>query len=160
MGRPLTYFELNDVVVQDGLVSCIDFAECLGKLQDTDNVLTVETEKGLTYEITEQGKRVADTLESEILGYIRTRSLKSAMRYLSFKERGIRIAVTTSPRPDARIDMIFAIKEKDEPQMELKIIADNEYQARQMSYHFQEQPETVFRSILSLLAGDANYLLK
>ncbi len=160
VGKPLTYFELNDIVVQDGLVSCIDFAECLGQLQDTDNVAITETEKGLTYEITEQGKRVANTLESEILGFIRTRSLKSAMRYLSFKERGIRIAVTTSPRPDGRIDMIFTIREKDDIPMEIKIIADNEYQARQMSYNFQDSPEIIFRSVFSLLSGDAGYFLK
>lgn len=159
VGRPLCYNELNDVVAQDELVNYIDFAECVGELVDTGNIRTTLTPDGLTYEITPQGIKVADTLESGIDGYIRTTSLKSAMRYLSFKERGIRIAVTTSPREDGRIDLTVTIKEKTETLMSLSLIADNDYQARKMSYHFQSQPETVYRSIFALLSGEANYLL-
>ncbi len=36
--RPLSYNELNDIVVQDELVSSLDFAECIAQLEDTGNV--------------------------------------------------------------------------------------------------------------------------
>lgn len=35
---PLRYSELNDIAVTDGVVSCIDFAECFAELVDTGNV--------------------------------------------------------------------------------------------------------------------------
>ena len=160
VARPLTYFELNDIAVQDGLVSCMDFADCLEDLIETNNVKTTETEKGLIYEITEQGKAVAEELVSNISGYIRTKSLRSAMRYLSFKEKGIYYSVTVGHRPDNKVDMAFTMQEKGESIMEIFIVADNDYQAEQMSYNFQDHPEVIYRSVLSLLSGDANFLLK
>ena len=43
------------------------------------------------YVITEQGKQVSDNLEGNLLGIIRDKSLKSALRLLSFKKRGSEI---------------------------------------------------------------------
>lgn len=160
ISRPLLYSELNDIVLQDELVSWFDCAECVNDLVKTGNVKTNLSAGGLTYEITPQGRMVSDSLESDIMGYIRTQGLKSAMRYLSFKEKGIRVAVTSSPRDDGRVDMMFTMKENGDLPMEIKLIADNDYQARKMSYNFQNQPEVVYRSVLSLLSGDANYLLQ
>ncbi|MBQ7846902.1 MAG: DUF4364 family protein [Clostridia bacterium] len=160
MNRPLLFSEVNDMVRQDELVNYMDFAECLGQLVRTGNVFTRITGAGLTYEITPQGRQVADTLESNIMGYIRTKSLKSALRYLSFKDSGTKIAVQKSPRADGRMDMSFTVTQKGDTALSVTLIADNDYQARQMEYNFKTQPETVYKSILSLLAGDAGYFLK
>jgi hypothetical protein len=162
MSRPVTYIELNDMVLQDELVSYVDFAECLAQLVATGNVrsgLSSDRRQQL-YEITPQGKSVAEALESNIMGYIRTRSLKSALRYLSFKDSGTSISVKQQKREDGRVDMTFTVAKKDEIPMNISLIVDNDYQASVMEYNFRNQPETIYRSVLSLLAGDAGYLLK
>ena len=161
MSRPVTYSELNDMVLQDELVSYMDFAECLSQLVATGNVRSGPSAdyKYQLYEITERGRQVADTLESDIMGYIRTRSLKSALRYLSFKDSGTRISVKRNRRADGRVDMTFMVAGKSDIPMIMTVIADNDYQASQMEYNFNNQPETIYRSILSLLAGDAGYFL-
>ena len=151
--RPLSYNELNDIVVQDELVSSLDFAECIAQLEDTGNVAFTPGSQG------EEGKTVASTLESEIAGYIRTKSLKSALRYLSFKDQGVKVSVSTITQPDGRVKITFGLSEKENELLQISLQADNSYQARQMTLHFEEQPEIIYRSVLSLLSGDAGFLL-
>ena len=161
--RPLSYNELNDIVVQDELVSSLDFAECIAQLEDTGNVAFTPgsqgEEGGGTFRITDQGKTVASTLESEIAGYIRTNRLKSARRYLSFKDQGVKVSVSTITQPDGRVKITFGLSEKENELLQISLQADNSYQARQMTLHFEEQPEIIYRSVLSLLSGDAGFLL-
>ena len=162
MSRPVSFSELNDMVLQEELVSYVDFAECLAQLAQTGCVfMSLSSDrKEHYYKITARGRQVADTLESNIMGYIRTRSLKSALRYLSFKDSGTSISVKQQKREDGRVDMTFTVAKKDEIPMNISLIVDNDYQASVMEYNFRNQPETIYRSVLSLLAGDAGYLLK
>ncbi len=94
---------------------------------------------------------MASTLESEIAGYIRTKSLKSALRYLSFKDQGVKVSVSTITQPDGRVKITFGLSEKENELLQISLQADNSYQARQMTLHFEEQPEIIYRSVLSLL---------
>ena len=54
--------------------------------------------------------------------------------------------------------MTFVIRGRQDTPMELKLTVDNEYQADKMEFHFRENPETIYRSVLSLFAGDAGFL--
>lgn len=156
--RPIEFNMLGDVCVQDGLMNPIAFSECVGELTDTGNILQREENGETVVEITEQGERVAASLGSKISGYIRTKSLQNALRFLSFKERGVRYGVSILPRKDGKFDLAFTFIEKEDVLLDVHLIADNEYQAKQMSIHFQEDPEHVFRSFLAILSGDAGYL--
>lgn len=93
VGYPLEFENLNDIVIQDGVVGYFDFVECFGELLDTGNVREIKGENGDLYEITEQGKHVSDSLEGNLLGLIRDKSLKSALRLLSFKKTRLRYQV-------------------------------------------------------------------
>ena len=162
VGYPLSYAEINDISVQDNFVGTLEFAECFSELLETGNILEIkpsEENKQASYEITEQGKSVASALQSDILGYIRTKSLKSALRYLSFQRKGFYVQTEAIQRPDGRFDLKCSVAEPNSPAMELSLIVDNRYQLNRMRHHFEENPETVYRSILALLSGEADYLL-
>ena len=135
--RPLSYNELNDIVVQDELVSSLDFAECIAQLEDTGNVAFTPgsqgEEGGGTFRITDQGK--------------------------TFKDQGVKVSVSTITQPDGRVKITFGLSEKENELLQISLQADNSYQARQMTLHFEEQPEIIYRSVLSLLSGDAGFLL-
>ena len=99
---PLDFVSINDIVVQDGFVGYFDFVECFAELLETGNVLELpvgEVGEEL-YEITPQGAIVAETLDSRILPSIREKSLKSAMRFLSFRERGAKVKFDFEPLPN------------------------------------------------------------
>ncbi len=162
VGYELTYDQIHDISVQDNFVGSMDFAECFSELLDTGNVEERPSQgenAAPTYKITGQGMSVAAALQSDIMGFIRTKSLKSALRYLSFSKKGFFVQTEAIQRPDGRFDLKCSVAEPDSPAMELSLIIDNRYQLNRMRAHFEDNPETVYRSILALLSGEADYLL-
>ena len=158
--KPLLFNDLTEVVLQDEYVEYMAFAECLADLCDNGNVECTHTEEGDLYALTAQGAAVAEELESDIAAFVRTQSLKSALRYLSFKEKGVRVPVTSAQNEDGKYEMAFEIKENGASIFRLELLADNSYMEQQRRYNFQAEPERIYRSILALLTGESDYLLK
>ena len=86
--RPVDMVTLNDIVVQDGFVNQFDFMDCFYELCETSAVRKFEKDGVELYEITVDGTVAAETMQSNIIQSIRERSLRSAMRLLSFHSRG------------------------------------------------------------------------
>ncbi len=160
IGFPLDFANINDIVVQDGLVGYFDFAECFAELLDTGNVREIKGEDGEDlYEITPQGIHVADNLESNLLGIIKEKSLKSALRLLSFKRRGSDVQCSVQPTPDGKYEMTCTIIESKREILKLTVLLESRGIYEKMRYNFNDRPETVYRGILALLSGEVNYLL-
>lgn len=160
IGYPLDFSNINDIVVQDGLVNYFDFAECFAELLDTGNVEEIKREGDEPlYTVTEQGKTVADNLQSDLMMMIRERSLKSALRLLSFKKRGAQVKRSVTERPDGKFDLVCTIIEGKEETLSLNLIVDNKKQLDRMLYNFDEKPEMVYRGILAVISGEVSYLI-
>ncbi len=162
IGYPLEFTTLNDIVVQDGVVGYFDFVECFAELLDTGNVRECKQEGNQVelYEITEQGIQVSDSLEGNLLGMLRDKSLKSALRLLSFQKRGADVVFEDTPMEDGRFLVTCKIVEKHEEVMKVTLIVDNKIELEKMRYNFKDKPEICYRGILALLAGEVNYLLE
>ena len=160
IGYPLDFSNINDIVVQDGIVNYFDFAECFAELIDSGNVSETKDETGETvYSVTEQGKQVSDNLQSEIFMMIREKSLKSALRLLDFKKRGSQIKCKSQPCPDGSYLLTCSIIESKEETMNLTLKVDNKKQLDRMEYNFNQRPEIVYRGVLAVLTGEVNYLI-
>lgn len=161
VGYPLEFSDINDIVVQDGVVNYFDFVECFAELLETRNIEEMKDEKGGDkYRITEQGINVADSLDSNLMATIRDKSLKNALRLLSFKKRGADLRCTGSEREDGQYDINCVIKENNMEILNLQLILDNKAQYEKMKANFYDKPEIVYRGILALLSGEVNYLLQ
>lgn len=159
IGYPLDCDTLNDVVVQDGVVSYFDFVECFAELLDTGNVSEVQKNDETYYEITEQGVDVVDSLEGNLLGILRDKSLKSALRLLSFKKRGSEIKCNSSELEDGRFKLTCSVVEHRDEVLKIDLVVDNKVELEKMKYNFNDKPEVCYRGILAVLSGDVNYLL-
>jgi predicted transcriptional regulator len=160
IGYPLDFSNINDIVVQDGIVNYFDFAECFAELIDMGNISESKDESGETvYAVTEQGKQVADNLQSDILMMIRENSLKSALRLLSFKKRGSQIKCKSQPQADGSYLLNCSIIESREEIMNLTLKVDNKKQLDRMEYTFNQRPEFVYRGLMAVLTGEVNYLI-
>ncbi len=157
---PMEFADINDIVVQDGVVNYFDFAESFAELLDTGNIIEKKTGGTEYYIITEQGKNVADNLESNILATIKEKSLKNALRLLSFKKRGSQIKCTSDEIDDREYKINCVIRENDEDILNLTLKLDNKLQLDKMKANFYDKPEIVYRGILALLSGEVNYLLE
>ena len=164
IGYPLDFVSINDIVVQDGYVGYFDFAECFAELLDTGNIAECRAEEDPDgedrYQITEQGIEVADELHSRLLSAIKEKSLKSALRFLSFRERGAKIRFDFDPLPNGRFAARCLITEKEEERMSVSLTLESSHQLEKIRHNFYEQPEVVYKGILAVLTGEVNYLIE
>ena len=171
LNYPLDFNTISDIVVQDEFVNYFDFAECFAELLDAGNIEQLpppadtqgstdpENKPKELYRITRNGITIVEQVQWILLNVIKEKSLKSAMRMLSFKSRGSDVRCTSSEREDGRYDLRCEVIENGCKLLELGLIIDTKYQLDKMLYNFNERPEIVYRGIISLLTGDINYLI-
>lgn len=158
ISQPLTLTEINEMAMQDDFIRALDFAECFSELIDTDNIKAMDEGDGEEkYIITDRGHQVVLALKSTLSGFVRAKSLKSAMRYLSFTKRGAEVeSVVTNEGKKSRLNC--KVKEKGETVFSLEIALDNEYQLELMRHGFDQDPERIYKAVLAILSGETGYL--
>ncbi len=159
IGYPLEYGVLHDISVQDSIITSFDFIEAYDELLATGNLTKTEENDVETVSITEKGKHVAETLNGKLLSSIKEKALKSALRLLSFKKRGTKITSEVSQLPHGKYEFKCSIKDKSGDLLDLRVTIDNPKQLDRTMYNFDSRPEFIYKGILALLAGEANYLL-
>jgi len=159
LNRPLEYEVINDIVVQDEIVRGLDFVECFAELVDAGNIIEINEKGHSYYIISDRGVTIVQSLQSQLLPYIRTKSLKSAFRLLSYKERGSEIKSSYERRSDGKFDVCCQIIDERQLSLEIKIVADNERQLIKIRENFDDRPEVMYRGVLALLTGEIDYLL-
>lgn len=155
---PLDFDTINDIVVQDEFVGYFDFAECFAELMDAGHIKEEITNGVAMYNITETGTQVAVQLQSSILAPIREKSLKSALRILSFQKSKAEIKCSVDRREDGRFDFECSIIQNKIPTMELKLVIDSLDRAEKMKANFVDRPEVVYKGILAMTACEVDYL--
>jgi len=157
---PLDFSSINDIIVQDEFVGYFDFAECFAELLDTGNIDEIKNDDGENlYKITDKGILVADALQSNLLGMIRTKSLKSALRLLSFKKSGAKLICRSEDADDGSYTLTCGIEESGSTLLEIKIAVDEKSALEKMKYTFNDHPEVVYRGVMALLTGEVKYLI-
>ncbi len=157
---PLDYATIHDICIQNGYVGGFDFAACFSQLKELGHVLEDEAEGEIYYVISSTGKMVAAELQSNILLSIREKSLKSAMRLLSFKKRQAKLASSVEKREDGKYNLHCEITEPGGNILKIDLCVASRMQAEDMQKKFDKEPESVYRRLLSVLSGDADYVLQ
>ena len=126
IGYGIKYDVLHDLSVQDGFVTSFDFIEAYGELVETGNIVSENDADGNeVLSITEQGKHVAETLGGRLLLSVREKSLKSALRYLSFQKSGMKVESDANELPYGRYEYKCAVKYASGELFEMKVVFDN-----------------------------------
>lgn len=159
IGYPLDFANINDIVLQDGVVGYFEFAECLSELIEAGNISETKNGQSVLYEITEQGKMVSDNLQSEIRPFIRERSLKSALRFLDFQKKGWRTDCEYTELENGRYAFTCFVLEHKKEIMRISVTVDSKNTLDKMMHNFRQRPETVFKGLMAILTGEINYLL-
>ena len=159
IGYPLDFNTISDMAVQDEFVNYFDFAECFAELLDAGHVIEESNGGSPTYVVSEMGRRVAEELKTSIRGIIREKSLRSALRMLSFKRRGAKLRSETEIRADGRYNYNCAIVAKSGDVMNIELVLDSKQLCEKMDINFRDKPDIVYRGLIALLSGDVNYLI-
>ena len=157
---PLDYETLHDVLTLDGLMSSFDFAECFAELLETGNVVEKRDESGADrYEISAQGRHVSEELKDVIMHSIRDRVYKTAMSYINFQLSGRRTECELSTDARGRDVVTCSVSDDAGDLMRVSAVLDSREKAEAFKKNWDNHPETVYRGILALLSGDADFIM-
>ncbi len=156
---PLDYETVHDVCIQNGYVEAFDFAQAFSKLEELGHVLKDTYGSETVYVISDTGRMVANELQSELMLSIREKSLKSAMRLLSFKKRRAKLKASVTERADGKYTLHCEISDPLGSILSVDLCAPSRLQAEEIKRRFEKEPETTYRRLLSVLSGDADYAL-
>lgn len=151
VGYPLEYSDINDLSLYDQVITNMDFITAFSELSESG--LIAKNDEGQYY-ITDEGSFIVSNLKSELNGYIRERSLNSALQYISFRKGNIKKNVTITAREDGKCDARFTLCKGKDTILDISLTLDTEYQAKKMAVTFSDKPEMVYARILSLLTGE------
>ena len=170
IGYPLNYSSIGAIMIQDGIVGFFDFAECFFSLVDAGHIREIKPEKSeedgdeedgeeqdTLYEVTETGRVIARDLSDSLMINVRERSYQSAIRHLSLAKKGALVDYTYRKEDDHYL-LTCTIRDREGTSMDLTVRADSKYQLDRMMHNFAERPEIVFRGVMALLTGEADYL--
>ena len=147
-GYPLEYSDINDLALYEGVISNMNFIEAFDALEN-DNLIRKD-ESG-NYAVTEDGEFIEKTLKSELSGYIHDRSLRAALKRISFRDVKTEIKITELEDKTYRVDMSLIRKKMKLLHMELTF--DTMYQAKKAAGAFSDDPELIYTRLISLLGG-------
>lgn len=166
---PLDFATLNDMVMQTDYVMYLDMAEAFHELLDDGLITTAApdepypAEQGVPedeprYIVTAKGRLVAEELHSDLLPTILDESLRCALRYLDFRRRGITTHCSVTPNPNGGAEFYCSVEQNGTVLFETRVSVDSVMRARQMEENFRARPETIYKGMWTLLAGNVNYL--
>ncbi len=156
---PLDFTTVSEISVQDGFVNYFDFAASFASLIDNGSISEKIEDGKAVYEISESGMLVAAELQSNLMNVIREKSLRSALRLLSFKNRGSKISCDYVEVGREKYIMNCEISEKDDVIMKLSLGVDSRPLLDMMMYNFDNKPEIVYKGLIAILTGEVDYLL-
>lgn len=159
LNKPMKYEDILEVIVQDGIVAGIDFADCFADLIDTENIVEIKDGEDSYFELSGRGRLVAENLQEDIPKWVRSQGVKSALRLMSFKERGSKISTSYTRRADGKFDLCCQIVDERQLSLEIKVVADSVKQLEVMIHNFDDRPEIMYRGVLALLCGDMDFLV-
>lgn len=150
---------INDMVLQDGLVTYFDFAAAFSDLLEQGQIASSSRspEGEPLYAITAQGRSVLETYEQELLSDDKDRAYRHAMRVLAFKRNGIS---QTSSVTETESGWTFscAISDKQKTLFETSVFLSDRAFAEQLRANFDDRADIIYRGVLSLLSGDVDFI--
>lgn len=159
IGYAIEYDKLNDTVTGDGAVNYFGFAECFSELLETANIAVEPLDGKECFKITEQGINVVDTLCDTLSHGTRRTALAAATRLTSFEKRGASTERSVRELDDGRFLFTFSVKEYDKEIFSVSVTLENRDQLGTVQRNIEKNPDGVYKCIMALLSGQADYLL-
>ena len=159
---PLDYITLGEMVMHTDYVAYLDLAEAFHEMVDDGLIEAVDkNEQGEDrYIPTDKGICVAESMRRDLLPSILDESLATALRYLDFIKRGVKLSCKSEKNPDgAGYYLHCAVTEKEMTLLNVTLWVDSKLRADRMIERFRNKPESVYRGITALLSGNVDYLL-
>ena len=153
-GCGLTYDDILNLAQETGVTGYFDFAEVFSKLAQENNV---REHDGL-YFITERGGTIAENLAHLVPTAVKNKCAVSAARLLELKKLGADFYSEIVPE-NGGYRLICGIKNKNSGIFNISLFIKEKSSAENMQKIFNERPGYIYRAVLAMMTGDAEFIL-
>ena len=152
--RPMTSDAIFAAVTQDGLANYFEVADALEELSKSGSIEMTEQDYQTIYELTEQGKMVADTLARDLPVSVRMRAVQSAAELQTHSRRESENEVVFVP---LRVGYLVKcrIPDGDGDLMSVELRVPDREQADRVRRRFLRDPVSFYMVVSALLTGDS-----
>ena len=152
-GEPMPRQAVLDIIAGNGMANLFETGNAIDELirykniiEDENNVLT----------LTDTGKQIAGTLSGMIPYTLRERSVKSAIQLFT-RIRRERENTVTIDKLERGCNVTCTINDDEMPLLSFTLCVADQLQAQLIKENFLNNPVLLYRSLLSILTGDAHY---
>ena len=158
--RPLNFVQINDIVVQNGVVKPFDFCLAFPDLLETGHIVMETSAEGEEfYSITPLGRDAARNLGSKLLHVTKEKALQNAVLLLNMQKNGESYRYNIEALPGGKYCFHLHFSKDKEDVISLSVVVENQKKAENMEIEFEQHPELFRRSLLALLTNSAEEIL-
>lgn len=159
IGEAVEFTTINDMVIQDGLVSYFDFAAAFSDMLEKGQLASFSRSPAgePLYTITDQGRTVLETYQQEMPPDMRDKAFRHAMRVLAFTRDGVR-QTSRIVETETGCTLECSIRDAQKSLLELSVFLTDRPYAEHLKKNFDDRADVIYRGVLSLLSGDVNYI--
>ena len=136
----------------------LDYDHCLGELCDSGHILYDEVEGEPYYMISDKGRVVAAELYDSLDAGFRERSLRSAIRRISFLDDGRRINAYITETQTKRYRVTMEAYDRFGEVMNLSVTVNSRSEAEAIKADYESKPDGVYRGVLFSVTGKMEFL--
>ena len=157
--EPQEFTTISDMVLQDEFINYFDFAAAFNDLLEKKQIegLSGEDGKEPLYRVTDEGRSILESYESDLSPEMRDKALRHAMRILLFKRDGVRQSSDLTEVPGG-FCLHCVILDPERVLFETSVFVSDEQYARRLQENFNDHADIIYKGTMSLFSGDVNYI--
>lgn len=154
IGKPLSKETVNEIMQEYGLANYFEVNQSLLELVGAGSIAETAVQDTSYYEITANGRRTAEMLESALPVTVREKAVNAALNLLAKAKREQENLVTVEKK-DGKYFVTCRILDNDAELMSVRLFVADELQAQTVREKFLQKPADVYQCLISRLTEDA-----
>ncbi|MBP3919913.1 MAG: DUF4364 family protein [Clostridia bacterium] len=154
IGRPLDFIEINDIVIQNGVVRPFDFCLAFPDLLETGHIVMDNHTGKELYTVTPLGHEAAQSLPGKILNTTKEKALQNAVLLLNLHKTNSGYRYNTEALPGGKFLFHLHYTEQNEDVLSLNVVVKSQKEAENMEIELEQHPDMFRRALMSLLANN------
>ena len=151
--RPLDYTTLSRIIMDNVENPSLDYEEALNALSDDGYLYFDEVDGEKYYMITEIGRSLASELYDTLDENIREKSIRVAVKHLSFAESGRGTKTKIEEADNNRFKVTVEAHSRIGKIMRVSMLVPSRGEAEQIAERYENRPDAVYRGVMFALTG-------
>ena len=151
--RPLDYTTLSGIIMDNVENPSLDFEEALNALSDDGYLYSEEIDGERYYMITEIGRSLASELYDTLDADIREKSIRVAVKHISFVESGTLTKTKIEQADNNRFKVTVEAHSRLGEIMSVSMLVPSRSEAEDIAARYENRPDAVYRGVMFALTG-------